>query len=773
MSGNEAARYLLIFVTLTVYSTELHIRVDMSCEENLFGLSDMSNITTCLARSILGYGMGWQCLQVIDHNETRDHLTCDFNINPRSSRFKLLSDLPWLHLDNVTNLENASWSCLLSSESYICDGQSQCLTDECHCQDNQVDIFYCADDSGCITWDRLCDGVQDCLDGSDECFCPGFIVFDADEIGTKICWSEHDYCAYSLTYVSNFTPEAGQCEQNGFTDKHVTTARNINPIEICLGEIYLEFYYLFYNSATRVAEYCQANCSHVENFDDGWIRFCSHITKGFHMDYEFVCEEEYVMNQRNNPRFHISQICDGKFDCENQYDERNCPLLDRFYCSPNQTAEWVHVDKVCDNIKDCINGTDECGVCQFEALSSSEFLIQSKIVLALASIMGLLIISLNLNEGFRCWAMTCRSKIKAIDRVFLLQIFFYDILMGGYLCFIVIAAVVLKLKGDYCEIEQQWRASMFCASLGVLFSFSSHGSLLAIASVSITRFLTCHSLLFEIKQRTAIISSILLTGLNLFHSILPLLPVSHIQDSFRTDLFLTNIVDNPFFDTNPVNISRLKYVYEGMLHRSSDTHVHTMINELSNLTSRSEIYEVLEIGYYGNTGLCVHNIFKDQDYQKSYKIYKILYCTVLLALLVIVSVAYIMIVCKQRKSSMATQPSGSQPTDHGSAASALTLKVALIIGSQLVCWIPFIMTVLYFQFVTSKTPSNMVFETFGLVVVPINSFLNPLFYGEKYKKVAEATRKKWRRLLTFVKSEPSQATREGAKEEGSRSLGDN
>ena len=745
----------------------------MSCEESLYGLSDTSDITTCLAKSILGYGMGWQCLQVIDDNKTRDHLTCDFNTNPKSRQFVLLSDLPWYHLDNGTSLQNASWSCLLSSESHICDGQSQCLTDECHCQDNQVDIFYCADDSGCITWDRLCDGVQDCLDGSDECFCPGFIVFDAQEIGTNICWNEQDYCSYSQMYLSNFTPDASQCEHNRFTDKPVITERYINPIEICLVEVYREFYYLFYYSATRVAEYCQANCSHVENFDDGWARFCSHISKGYRIDYEFVCDEESVMTQLDAPRFHISQICDGKYDCDNQYDEMGCPLSDRFYCSPNQTAEWVHVDKVCDNVKDCFNGTDECGVCQFEVLSSSEFLIQSKIVLALASIMGLLIISLNVNEGFRCWAMTCSSKIKAIDRVFLLQIFFYDILMGGYLCFIVIAAVVLKLKGDYCEIEQQWRASMFCASLGVLFSFSSHGSLLAIASVSITRFLTCHSFLLEIRKSTVIISSMFLTGLNLFHSILPLLPVPHIQDSFRTDLFLTNIVDNPFFDTNPVNISRLKYVYEGMLNRSSDTDVHTMINDLSNLTSRSDIYEVLEIGYYGNTGLCVHNIFKDQDYQKSYKVYKILYCTVLLVLLVIVSVAYIMIVWKQRKSSMATRPAGSQPTDHGSAASALTLKVALMIGSQLVCWIPFIMTVLYFQYVTSKTPSKMVFETFSLVVVPINSFLNPLFYGEKYRKVVEAVRRKWGQFLILVKSEPTQPTCDKEEKGGSRSLGDN
>ena len=191
-----------------------------------------------------------------------------------------------------------------------------------------------------------------------------------------------------------------------------------------------------------------------------------------HYDYEFRCDPLDV-SERNQ----LSILCDGKLDCKNHADEIGFPLPDRFYCSPNKTAEWVHVDKVCDHMKDCANGTDECGTCQFGALSSSEFLIQSKVVLAVTTVMGLLIIALNINEGYKCWMSACSSKVKAIDRIFLLQIFCHDALMGVYLCSIVLAAVVLKVKGDYCLLEQNWRASLFCSILGMVFSFSSHRSL--------------------------------------------------------------------------------------------------------------------------------------------------------------------------------------------------------------------------------------------------------------------------------------------------------
>ena len=141
-----------------------------------------------------------------------------------------------------------------------------------------------------------------------------------------------------------------------------------------------------------------------------------------------------------------------------------------------------------------------------------------------------------------------------------------------------------------------------------------------------------------------------------------------------------------------------------MFHQEGGCEIKTMSRKLNNITSRHNIFDLTEIGYYGNTGLCVHNIFKDSGDQQLYQIYKILYCTVLLILLSVVSFAYVKIVLKQKRSHRAVAVPNAPGSNPSSTATSLTLKVALMIGSQLVCWISFIITVFYFQYQDSSYP---------------------------------------------------------------------
>ena len=673
--------------------------------------------------------LGGDCLEIVDGDEGTDNLTCAFHFDthnyPRYSEFPLPAGV---------GFKDVAWSCRLKATK-ICDGASQCLTDECQCHGNQSDVFFCADGSGCVTWDRFCDGfTHDCMDSSDECFCAGYVGHVTSKVnGNEVCVPDGLNC--TIVEDASMLRTYFKCDDDADSKRD-----SINPIEFCLMEAFDEFYTLFLDPLTaRVSEYCQANCSHVEKFEDGWERFCNHTRVNFDtlVGYSFQCDPKDWVES-----FSVNHICDGEIDCRNQADEIGCP--GRFYCRDNHTAEWVDSDKTCDNTKDCANGADECGTCEFGALSSSEFLIQSRVILVITILMGIVIIVMNIKEGYKCWIMSCSSKARAIDKTILLQIFFHDTLMGVYLCFIVLASIVLRLKGDYCMVERQWRASPICSILGVLFSFSSHGSLLGITMISCIRFLTCHSLVVDINKRVVVIGSALIAVLNLFHSVFPLIPVKVIKNTFRTEVFFKNLDENPFFSSNPLNMTRLATVYQGLLHREDDD-VLKMISELSNVTTKGEIFDISEISYYGNTGLCIHNIFKSQP---SYEIYKIIYCIVLLALLSVVCTTYIKIVLKQRRSAQAVNADG--PGEQDSVAAALTLKVALMIGSQLACWIPFILAALYFQYLTKKPAAPKVFEVFALVVIPVNSFLNPVFYSETYKKVKDAAWIKWRLIVSYV-----------------------
>ena len=694
--------------------------------ENMLTVEDSSeDLGTCYQQTLLFLQL--QRFQNLDMADNRggpqeDGLVCEFNFNFKTDlrpRDETAADL---------SLENVTWFCNLADPSQICDGVSQCQTDECNCKDPHSHVFYCADGSGCIAWDSLCNEIQDCNDGSDECFCSKFVVLPLQGTASKICVSEDSYCSINNSdNLFMIRLEAGNPKCSEIED----LAEHLNPLHSCLKEAYLAGSLAFSKS---FSEYCTVNCSHVDGFEDGWERFCIHIGIGYPLPFEFHCD----LNDFSESLY-LGDICDGEIHCGNQADEMGCP--GRFYCSPDKTAEWVDEDKVCDNVKDCLKGADECGICQFEELSSSAFLIKSKVVFSVTVIMGFLIISLNIREGYKCWNTTCSSKVYNIDKVFLIQIFFHDTLTGVYLCCIVAAAVLLQYKGDYCQLEEIWRASPFCSFLGVLFSFSSHGSLMLIAFMSITRFLSCY------KMRTIIIGSIFMNILNLLHSALPLIPVTAIKDIFRTEIFFTNLGQNPFFSTNPINRSRLSYVHKGMFQRDDDD-IYNMIRDLTNVTTNKDIFDVEEISYYGNTGFCVHNIFKSQD---SYEIYKILYCASIAVLLSIVIAAYIKIILKQRRYNRVTVPGGAEQDETNSASSQLTLKVALMIGSQLLCWIPFILSVLYFQYIAKKPASPMVFEVFALVVIPINSFLNPVFPSELYQKAKQGTWGRWRVFVsTFL-----------------------
>ena len=665
-----------------------------------------------------------------DSADEGDNLICNFNFDFTYLKSKESAQFTDSGLPPNFRDEYTSFICKLQNTSQICDGYSQCLTDECNCLGNQSPVFYCADGSGCVAMDNLCDKIQDCTDGSDECFCSDYFVLSSSGSAGKICVSEDRYCQDINTYRSSeYSIEVGN---PNLCNEKQDFATHLSPLHTCLLNCQE------HDQHFTIAEFCHANCTHVDGFENGWENFCDHIWTGYPILHVFRCKPKDFTEI-----YSLHYMCDGEVNCDNQADEMGCP--GRFYCSPNKTNEWVDEDKICDNVKDCVNGADECGTCQFEELSSSDYLIKSNFVFAATTIMGILIVIMNMKEGYKCWTMKCNTKIKQVDNVFLMQIFFHDTLMGVYMCCIVIAALVLSDKGEYCQLEEMWRASPFCSVLGVVFSFSSHGSLMLIASISITRFLSCYSIVVDIRVRVIVMWVTFLNILNLLHSILPLMPVSAIRDIFRTKIFFSHLDQNPFFGTNPINRSRLAMVHKGMLHRDDDDDIYRMISDLSNVTSSREIFDVTEISYYGNTGFCVHNIFKSQD---SYEIYKLTYCASIVVLLSIVITAYIKIILKQRHSNEAIVARGREGQD--SVRVQLTLKVALMVGSQLICWTPFILTVLYFQYISKKPASATVFEIFALLVIPINSFLNPVFHSELYKTASIAVWKKWRQFVDYL-----------------------
>ena len=440
----------------------------------------------------------------------------------------------------------------------------------------------------------------------------------------------------------------------------------------------------------------------------------------------FKCENDTVAYSNNS--YPLKYLCDGKIHCSNSADELGCP--GRFYCSVDETVTWINESLVCDRKKDCTNGKDECSGCTVDGSESVEFMVESKLIAGLASFGSLSIMILNISVGLTNFYENPTSKAARIDRILRLSICFYDFLMGVYLFFMIVASIVLKVKGDYCQSDEDWRAGVPCMMLGVTFSVSSHGSLIVIGIMSILRCLKCSlGFSFELSTRTVRIVTVIVFLLSFIHSIVPILPFYQLQNFFRTSMILTAVENNPFITSRegPDMIKNVQRIHSHYFNNSSSTDTIRILADLrnANITSDNTIFDFADIGYYGNTPLCISNVFKVQS---NYHTYKIVYCVVVALLLTTITASYIIIVLKTRSS---RHQAGTVNNDN---TSQLTLKLSLMIISQLVSWVSFIAAVIILAYTDENPPAKM-FEIFALIVIPINSLLNPIFYSTMYKNI--------------------------------------
>ena len=440
--------------------------------------------------------------------------------------------------------------------------------------------------------------------------------------------------------------------------------------------------------------------------------------EGYHNSY-FLCDNGMCTG--------YEKVCNLWDDCGDGSDEEHCP--GSLQCKDKQG--YLPLNKKCDGNPDCGDMSDECNEeCSKEIINQVGLKVAAWMFGLLATISNLVV----LYENGRS-LKECKSADILANKLLIMLIGVGDFTVGVYL--LAIAVADYRYGEKYCEQQFEWLTSLKCSLLGVISTFGSLVSLFALTILSSLRAIKVyHGILrqrgenesISCKEKTKmvpiiaviILAAAVIAAVSLF--------------SFVEDFFVNGIVYDKSIKIFYGQIDKEKHFkaiqsYYGrsknrtLKWRLIDSLVRSMFSQdYGNLDGK-----IQRVDFYGNDGVCLFKFFVTrEDSQWTFVIPILVINIVCFAL---ISAAYIYInAVTYRSSSALTKEAGPTADMVNKRNRKLQRKVATIIITDFLCWVPFIFVSLLHFFEAIDATAH--YGLFSIVVLPINSVINPFLYSE-------------------------------------------